>query len=111
MTKRISYDVERAFIEPYPAARHMYRVKKGFVPGMNVEGYVFANDNLAKLLFQELQQYSSEAGTFLPALKQLANVAALPGIVKGSIALPDAHSGILCSKISILWCRIWILNR
>ncbi|GIX61530.1 tRNA-splicing ligase RtcB homolog [Babesia caballi] len=60
---------------------------------MNVEGYFFANETLAKLLFQELEQYTTDAGTFLPALKQLANVAALPGIVKGSIALPDAHSG------------------
>lgn len=93
MVKRSTYEAELAFIEPYPAARHMYRVKKGFVPGMNVEGYVFANENLAQLLFQELKQYSADSGTFLPALKQLANVAALPGIVKGSIALPDAHSG------------------
>ena len=32
-------------------------------------------------------------GGFLPAVKQIANVAALPGIVKSSIALPDCHSG------------------
>nr|BAN65727.1 uncharacterized protein family UPF0027 family protein [Babesia bovis] len=93
MSKRTSYEAECAFIEPYPLAKHMYRVKKGFVPGMNVEGYVFAHEKLSKLLFQELEQYTADSGTFLPALKQLANVAALPGIVKGSIALPDAHSG------------------
>ncbi|KAK1444442.1 hypothetical protein BgAZ_103480 [Babesia gibsoni] len=93
MSKRSTYEAEKAFIEKHPFARHMYVVRKGFVPGMNVEGYVFANENLSNLLFQELRQYSSESGTFLPALKQLANVAALPGIVKGSIALPDAHSG------------------
>ena len=29
----------------------------------------------------------------MPAVKQIANVAALPGIVKRSIALPDVHSG------------------
>lgn len=34
-----------------------------------------------------------DVGGFLPAVKQLANVAALPGIVKASIALPDVHSG------------------
>ena len=32
-------------------------------------------------------------GGFLPAVKQIANVAALPGIVKQSIGLPDIHSG------------------
>ncbi len=29
----------------------------------------------------------------MPAVKQIANVAALPGIVGASIALPDVHSG------------------
>ncbi len=29
----------------------------------------------------------------MPAVKQIANVAALPGIVGSSIALPDVHSG------------------
>ena len=29
----------------------------------------------------------------MPAVKQIANVAALPGIVKSSIAMPDCHSG------------------
>ena len=32
-------------------------------------------------------------GGFLPAVKQIANVAALPGIVGYSIGLPDIHSG------------------
>lgn len=32
-------------------------------------------------------------GGFLPAVKQMANVAALPGIVKCSVGLPDCHSG------------------
>ena len=30
---------------------------------------------------------------FLPAMKQLANVAALPGIVKASLGMPDVHAG------------------
>ena len=37
--------------------------------------------------------FQSGQGGFLPAMKQIANVAALPGIVKRSIALPDVHSG------------------
>jgi RNA-splicing ligase RtcB len=32
-------------------------------------------------------------GGFLPAVKQIANVASLPGIVGASIGLPDVHSG------------------
>ena len=32
-------------------------------------------------------------GGFLPGVKQIANVAALPGIVGRSVGLPDIHSG------------------
>ena len=32
-------------------------------------------------------------GGFLPGVKQIANVAALPGIVGHSVGLPDIHSG------------------
>src|SRR5690554_996920 len=44
---------------------------------------------------QELQSACSSGGYggFLPAVKQIANVAALPGIVHKSIGLPDVHSG------------------
>ncbi|CAE7913558.1 RTCB, partial [Symbiodinium sp. KB8] len=46
-------------------------------------------------MFEELQQYCTKSGYggFLPAMKQISNVAALPGIVKRSIGLPDVHSG------------------
>jgi len=47
-------------------------------------------------MFDELRnfsRYSQQAGGFLPAVKQIANVAALPGIVGRSIGLPDCHSG------------------
>jgi hypothetical protein len=36
----------------------------------------------------------SQVGGFLPALKQIGNVAALPGIVSKSIGLPDVHAGM-----------------
>ena len=36
---------------------------------------------------------SKGIGGFLPAIKQIANVAALPGIVGKSVGLPDVHSG------------------
>jgi len=46
-------------------------------------------------MFDELQVSCQRKGDggFLPAVKQIGNVAALPGIVKYSIGLPDIHSG------------------
>jgi tRNA-splicing ligase RtcB len=52
----------------------------GYVDGMKVPGVIYVDETLEKLL---------EAG----AIKQVANVAALPGIVKASIAMPDIHTG------------------
>jgi len=74
-----------------------FEVQKGFVPNMRVPGQLYVNSELEKLLFVELEQYCRTAqdgmGGFLPAFKQVANVAGLPGIVKKSIAMPDVHSG------------------
>jgi tRNA-splicing ligase RtcB len=72
-----------------------YRIEPGFVPNMRVPGYFYVNDRLKGLIFEELQLACDRQGYggFLPAVKQIANVAALPGIVKKSIALPDVHSG------------------
>lgn len=59
------------------------RIKKGFVPNMNVEGKFYVNETLEKLMHEELKMSCEHQGIggFLPAVKQLANVAALPGIV------------------------------
>jgi len=72
-----------------------YRIDKGFVPNMRVPGRFYANENLKKLVFQELREHCNKKGRggFLPAVKQIANVAGLPGIVKHSIAMPDLHAG------------------
>ena len=61
-----------------------YSVSPGFVPGMTVPGVVYVNQRLQGLLFDELQAFCQRGGQggFLPAVKQIANVAALPGIVK-----------------------------
>ena len=50
---------------------------------------------LLELMFEELRHSCNPSGVggFLPAVKQIANVAALPGIVNKSIGLPDIHSG------------------
>jgi len=46
-------------------------------------------------MFEELRNSCRPGmvGGFLPGMKQIANVAALPGIVNKSIGLPDVHSG------------------
>lgn len=75
------------------------------------------NNTLERLMFDELRN-SCRPGTvggFLPGMKQIANVAALPGIVWRSVGLPDVHSGygFAIGKIYLLFffsifqtCRI-----
>jgi hypothetical protein len=75
-----------------------YIVKAGFVPNMKVSAEIIVNDDLENLLIQELRDTCCDINsrgdsTFIPALRQAANVAALPGIVKASLAMPDVHSG------------------
>lgn len=72
-----------------------WRIKKGFVANMKVPGKFYLNHRLKDLMFEELEQYTNTGGVggFLPSMKQIANVAAMPGIVGASIGLPDVHSG------------------
>lgn len=88
-----SYNEELEFIERLSA--NSFRIKKGFVPNMKVEGIFYVNNNLEKLMFDELKQFSTAGGIggFLPGTKQIANVASLPGIVGRSVGLPDIHAG------------------
>uniref|UniRef100_A0A8C5XRW6 3'-phosphate/5'-hydroxy nucleic acid ligase n=1 Tax=Microcebus murinus TaxID=30608 RepID=A0A8C5XRW6_MICMU len=74
--------------------KNCWRIKKGFMPNMQVEGVFYVNDALEKLMFEELRNAcgSGGVGGFLPAMKQIGNVAALPGIVHRSIGLPHVHS-------------------
>lgn len=74
---------------------YSWRIKKGFVPNMKVEGIFYVNSHLESLMFEELKNSckSGGIGGFLPGMKQIANVAALPGIVGRSVGLPDVHSG------------------
>ncbi|VDP18348.1 unnamed protein product, partial [Onchocerca flexuosa] len=88
-----TYDEECNYIERVTDV--MYRIRKGFVPNMNVEGRFYVNKPLEKLIFEELKNAcrSDGIGGFLPAVRQIGNVAALPAIVNASIGLPDIHSG------------------
>lgn len=74
---------------------HCWLIKKGFQPNMNVEGVFYVNNTLEKLMLDELRNSCRPGmtGGFLPGVKQIANVAALPGIVGKSVGLPDIHSG------------------
>uniref|UniRef100_A0A2K5CS76 3'-phosphate/5'-hydroxy nucleic acid ligase n=1 Tax=Aotus nancymaae TaxID=37293 RepID=A0A2K5CS76_AOTNA len=88
-----NYNDELQFLEKIN--KNSWRIKKGFVPNMQVEGVFYVNDALEKLMFEELRNACRGGGVggFLPAMKQIGNVAALPGIVHRSIGLPDVHSG------------------
>jgi tRNA-splicing ligase RtcB len=79
---------ERAFIEQL--SPYHYRINQGFVPNMRVPGVFYVNDRLQGLLFEELQTFCQRGdhGGFIPAVKQIANVAALPGIVSVSARRP-----------------------
>ncbi|XP_072026868.1 RNA-splicing ligase RtcB homolog [Amphiura filiformis] len=72
-----------------------WQIKKGFVKNMKVEGRFYVNDTLERLMLEELRNSCRNTGMggFLPGVKQIANVAALPGIVGYSVGLPDVHSG------------------
>ncbi|TGZ62178.1 hypothetical protein CRM22_007572 [Opisthorchis felineus] len=86
-----TYDEELKFLEKITPT--CWKIKKGFVPNMNVEGVFYVNDFLEKLMFDELRNFtrSGDFGGFLPGMKQIGNVAALPGIVHGR-ALSRAKS-------------------
>ncbi len=93
---RRTFEEEKQYIEK--KSNTHYQINKGFSLGMNVPGILYVNRHLEQLIFTELRNYtrqqeSSVAGGFLPAVKQIGNVAALPGIVKCSIGLPDVHAG------------------
>lgn len=55
----------------------------------------YVNKKLEDLMLEELRNACRPGaiGGFLPGVKQIANVAALPGIVGRSVGLPDVHSG------------------
>ncbi|EDV29731.1 uncharacterized protein TRIADDRAFT_18395 [Trichoplax adhaerens] len=93
LNRNRSYQEELNFIEKIND--YSYRIKLGFVPNMKVEGLFYADLPLEHLMFEELQHFCScnGVGGFLPGVKQIGNVAALPGIVGKSIGLPDIHSG------------------
>jgi tRNA-splicing ligase RtcB len=60
---------------------YRYLIPKSFREGMKVEGLIYASDELIGAIERD------------ETLKQVANVATLPGLVGRSLAMPDAHQG------------------
>ncbi len=56
------------------------KVPVGYTEGMRVQGIIY--------LDEELEAFLEEG-----SVRQVANVATLPGIVKASLAMPDIHTG------------------
>lgn len=90
---QISYEEAKSFFTQISPVQ--WSIKEGFAPNMRVPATFYVNDRLKALVFEELEHHCVAAGIggFLPAVRQMSNVAALPGIVKYSIGLPDCHSG------------------
>ena len=68
-------------METKKIADYTYELPVGAVEGMRVPGIIYADEPLIKKAQEE------------SVLKQVANVATLPGIVKASFAMPDIHLG------------------
>jgi tRNA-splicing ligase RtcB (3'-phosphate/5'-hydroxy nucleic acid ligase) len=58
-----------------------YLIPLSYKKGMQVEGLIYANDNLIRQIEKD------------QTLDQVANVATLPGLAGRSLAMPDAHQG------------------
>ena len=96
-SKGRTFHQEREYMSRSKSSVKCYDIRKGFVDNMRVPVKFYVNDKLEGLIFDELRHYSNnkDRGGFLPAVKQMANVAALPGIVKYSIGLPVSKSLLL----------------
>ena len=60
---------------------YRWRIPRSYMDGMRVDGFVYADEELMKTIKND------------QSLQQVANVAHLPGILKGSLAMPDIHWG------------------
>lgn len=60
---------------------YRFLIPKSFREGMKIEGMIYASDDLIGAIEKD------------ETLKQVANVATLPGLVGRSLAMPDAHQG------------------
>ena len=75
-----------------------------------VDGYFYVNDRLEKLMFDELKQSCNSRGFggFLPGMKQIANVAALPGIVSVSVCVYVPLCVCVCESENNVLCTVGV---
>jgi hypothetical protein len=62
-----TYDEELKFLEKVSSTG--WRIKKGFVPNMKVEGFFYVNDHLEGLMFEELKHHSASKGVVVGGVK------------------------------------------
>jgi hypothetical protein len=114
MTVSRSFSEEKEFV--VKLNDYQYEIQLGFVPNMKVKCHVYVNESLFKLLMEELQQFveAKGVGGFLPALKQTANVASLPGAIgvsKFSFSTSFIGNAIILLINSIVsHCQIFIVD-
>ena len=60
---------------------YLWRIPRDARPGMRVPGLIYADEALMEAIRRDT------------SLEQVANAAALPGIVRASLAMPDIHQG------------------
>ena len=73
-----------------PLTDYIWHIPPG--EDMNVGCRIYADRHTIEFLIKDYKEKSSSGG-FTPALRQLMNVAALPGIVKASFGMADIHPG------------------
>ena len=64
-----TYDEEQEYIERVNS--HKFKIKKGFVPNMKVDGYFYVNKRLESLMFQELQDEIAQMSDHLNFRSQM----------------------------------------
>jgi len=60
---------------------YRWEVPKGYIECMRVPGIIYSDERMIEHIQRE------------QVIKQVANVACLPGIMRYSLAMPDAHWG------------------
>ena len=101
-----SFEEERGFLERLSPVS--WKIHKGFVPNMNVEGIFYVNNFLERLMMDELRQHSRAQGFggFLPAVKQIGNVAALPALW-GRVSACPMYTAAMDSPLVCLFVDQW----
>uniref|UniRef100_A0A672FNW7 3'-phosphate/5'-hydroxy nucleic acid ligase n=1 Tax=Salarias fasciatus TaxID=181472 RepID=A0A672FNW7_SALFA len=89
-----SYNDELQYLDKISS--NCWRIKKGFVPNMQVEGNFYVNEPLEKLMFEELRNACRGGGESRSDPQHPSRETRRPFTLtppQKSIGLPDVHSG------------------